>query len=377
MNDHLERLFNLYVKKSYSSEIKKYLDSLEITDEEKEEITALATEKYTDYNVEKLIKKNKLILFFSSISAVILFFIFFYLIPKQNINNDFYYSAFGGLLISFSLYCVFVFLTSIDKERMREGHDQDFNYNLFFSFFVPIGIILGGIFYFFISWTIESGQEKILEETKILTTGIITDGRSVEKTSLRGRKSDITFLIVEFEKKGGERVQRKIDISQYEFRDFYQNEEVNLIYSSANDYNIKLLNKDSDISKYTNSQQRAFKIDDLIYLFNEKEILQKLNDIRFGWKSENENVWVNENDQSIIKKEDHNIYYLGNLEDYYTFTRELDKNYKEIKSENSESPIPFIKKSYEDNQYTFVIEPLINNNQPSKIILNIIKKDQQ
>src|SRR6218665_1330054 len=241
---NVEKIFDLYVKKSYSSEIEKYLNSLNVSDEEKQEIKQAAYEKYTDYSVNKLVDKNKFYLILSLSSAVILLFIFFYLVPKQNINNDFFYSIGGSILICFSLYCSFVFLTSIDKEKMRSvAHSQTFDYGAFFSLFFALGIIPGGIFYFLISSTIESGQEKILNDTKIFTTATVVDGRSVERTSLRGRKSDTTYIIVEFENKKGEKVKRKIDLSKYEFGDFGKDQQVSLIYSSVNDYNIKVLNK--------------------------------------------------------------------------------------------------------------------------------------
>jgi len=374
---NVEKIFDLYVKKSYSSEIEKYLNSLNVSDEEKQEIKQAAYEKYTDYSVNKLVDKNKFYLILSLSSAVILLFIFFYLVPKQNINNDFFYSIGGSILICFSLYCSFVFLTSIDKEKMRSvAHSQTFDYGAFFSLFFALGIIPGGIFYFLISSTIESGQEKILNDTKIFTTATVVDGRSVERTSLRGRKSDTTYIIVEFENKKGEKVKRKIDLSKYEFGDFGKDQQVSLIYSSVNDYNIKVLNKDSDLAKYTHSQQRDFTINDLVTLFEEDDVLKFLNSIRYGWEDRGPEEWINEKDQSIIKKEKDALIYFGSNKDYLNFTRNMGNDYREIVDENSKNyAIPFGSKTYESDKYNIVIEPLIEKGQPVNTIVNISLKE--
>ena len=374
---NVEKVFDLYVKKSYSSEIEKYLNSLNVSDEEKQEIKRAAYEKYTGYSVNKLVDKNKLYLILSLSSAVILFFIFFYLVPKQNINNDFFYSIGGSILICFSLYCSFVFLTSIDKEKMRSvAHSQTFDYGAFFSLFFALGIIPGCIFHFLISSTIESGQEKILNDTKIFTTATVVDGRSVERTSLRGRKSDITYIIVEFENKKGEKIKRKIDLSKYEFGDFGKDQQVSLIYSSVNDYNIKVLNKDADLAKYTHSQQRDFSINDLVALFEENDVLKFLNSIRYGWENRGPEEWVNEKDQSIIKREKDALIYFGSNKDYLNFTRNMGNDYREIIDENSKNyAIPFGGKTYESDKYNIVIEPLIEKGQPVNTIVNISLKE--
>ncbi|SHK13503.1 hypothetical protein [Epilithonimonas mollis] len=373
---NVEKVFDLYVKKSYSSEIEKYLSSLDVSDEEKQEIKQSAYEKYTDYSVKRLVNKNKFYLILSLSSAIILLFVFFYIIPKQNINNDFFYCIGGSVLISFSLYCSFVFLTSIDKEKMRSvAHSQGFDYSAFFTLFFAMGIIPGVMLYFLISWTIESGQGKILEETKIFTTATVIDGRSVERTSLRGRKSDTTYIIVEFENKKGEKVKRKIDISKYEFGDFGKDQHVNLIYSSVNDYNIKVLNKDADLAKYTHSQQRDFTINDLVALFDEDDVVKFLNNIRYGWENRGPEEWINENDQSIIKKEKDVLIYFGSNKDYLKFTRNMSNDYREIVDENSKNyMIPFGSKTYENDKYNIVIEPLTENGQPVNTVVNISLK---
>lgn len=376
-NTNVEKVFDLYVKKSYSSEIEKYLNSLNVSDEEKQEIKQLAYEKYTDYSVDKLVAKNRFYLILSLSSAVILLFLFFFIVPKQNINNDFFYSIGGSILICFSLYCSFIFLTSIDKEKMRPvTHSQTYDYGAFFTLFIAFSLIPAGILYFLISSTIESGQEKILEETKIFTTATVIDGASIESTSLRGRKSDTTYIIVEFKNKKGEKVKRKIDIGKYEFRDFGKDQQVNLIYSSVNDYNIKVLNKDADLAKYTNSQQRDFTITDLVSLFEEKDVLKFLNDIRFGWKEHGPEEWINEKDQSVIKRESGSLIYFGSNKDYFNFTRNMGPDYHETTDKNSPTyMIPMGNKIFENDKYRIVIEPLIDKGQPVNTIVDISLKE--
>lgn len=376
-NENVNKVFDLYVKKSYSSEIEKYLNSLNVSDEEKQEIKQVAYEKYTDYSVNKLVAKNKFYLILSVFSAVVLLFIFFFIVPKQNINNDFFYSISGSVLICFSLYCSFLFLTSIDKEKMRPvTHSQTYDYGAFFTLFFALGIIPGALFYFFISSTIESGQEKILEETKVFTTATVVDGASVDRTSLKGRTSNTTYIIVEFENKKGEKVKRKIDISKNEFRDFGKDQEVNLIYSSVNDYNIKVLNKDADLAKYTNSQQRDFTFSDLVSLIREKDVLKVLNNIRYGWKDHAPEEWINEKDQSVIKRGNNELIYFGSNEDYYNFTRNIEAGYREITDSNSKTAmLPFGNKTFENDQYKIIVEQLVENGQPVNTIVNIIPKE--
>lgn len=376
-NENVNKVFDLYVKKSYSSEIEKYLNSLNVSDEEKQEIKQVAYEKYTDYSVNKLVAKNKFYLILSVFSAVVLLIIFFFIVPKQNINNDFFYSISGSVLICFSLYCSFLFLTSIDKEKMRPvTHSQTYDYGAFFTLFFALGIIPGALFYFFISSTIESGQEKILEETKVFTTATVVDGASVDRTSLKGRTSNTTYIIVEFENKKGEKVKRKIDISKNEFRDFGKDQEVNLIYSSVNDYNIKVLNKDADLAKYTNSQQRDFTFSDLVSLIREKDVLKVLNNIRYGWKDHAPEEWINEKDQSVIKRGNNELIYFGSNEDYYNFTRNIEVGYREITDSNSKTAmLPFGNKTFENDQYKIIVEQLVENGQPVNTIVNIIPKE--
>lgn len=376
-NTNVNKVFDLYVRRSYSSEIEKYLNSLNVSDEEKQEIKQAAYEKYTDYSVNKLVAKNKIYLILSLFSAVVLLFIFFFIVPKQNINNDFFYSTGGSILICFSLYCSFVFLTSIDKEKMRSvTHSQTYDYGAFFSLFIAFSLIPAGIFYFLISSTIENGQEKILDETKIFTTATVIDGASVERTSLRGRKSDTTYIIVEFQNKKGEKVKRKIDIGKYEFREFGKDQQVNLIYSSVNDYNIKVLNKDADLAKYTNSQQRDFTFSDLVSLIHEKDVLKVLNNIRYGWKDHAPEEWINEKDQSIIKRGGNELIYFGSNKDYYNFTRNMEAGYREITDSNSKtSMLPFGNKIFENDKCKIIVEQLVENGQPVNTIVNITLKE--
>ena len=309
----VEKVFEMLKKRELTYRIDNSLKTHNLTPDEIEEVKNKASEKYNEYVVESIKKRNK-ICFYVGITLTILFSIlfFFYLPTTSIVDNVTILSVFGAVMLSFSIYFIYVFYKSWFPENIAEKPSIDFDFGNFFSFFALLGLIPSFIFFFIIQYRIENGAKNTLIETKVETVGIITSGAFYESRSLKGRRSNDAEITIKFKTKDKEKriIKKTIEIMPNEFNNYYKGQKVNLIYSSVNPYNFMLLNSDEEVRAIFKTEEREVVFDDLTTFLekNQKQISEKLNSVAYGWNYDsNKMAWVNSSRESVIMKKDTDI----------------------------------------------------------------------
>lgn len=309
----IDKVFKMIKERELMYRIDNYLRAQNFNTEEIDYVKNKASEKYNEYVVESIKKRNK-ICFYVGITLTILFSIlfFFYLPTTSIVDNVTILSVFGAVMLSFSIYFIYVFYKSWLPENIAEKPSIDFDFGNFFSFFALLGLIPSFIFFFIIQYRIENGAKKTLIETKVETVGIITSGAFYESRSLKGRRSNDAEITIKFKTKDKEKriIKKTIEIMPNEFNNYYKGQKVNLIYSSVNPYNLMLLNSDEEVRAIFKTEEREVIFDDLTTFLekNQKQISEKLNSIAYGWNYDsNKKAWVNSSRESVIMKKDTDI----------------------------------------------------------------------
>ncbi|MBF4472424.1 hypothetical protein [Flavobacterium sp. HJJ] len=241
---------------------------------------------YPRQNIIRFTIWTILLLFFSAL--------FFFILPGLGITrNTITLSILGTICLSVSLLNVFIYYGSWRKRNIEkygkpkppiEGY-------LVISFFP------GFIFYFIISSCFSSGADKILKETQQDAVATVIDGSSIE-----GRINYAT-VTVEFMTKDGRVITAVEDVSTYEFKDFYQGQKLNIVYSKNDPHNIDLLIDNYSVLKYKNKLQREIEPKDLLNLSSVsfENLGAELNKINNNWVyNDSEGVWIDEKRQQII-----------------------------------------------------------------------------
>ncbi len=203
----VEKVFEMLKKRELTYRIDNSLKAHNLTPEEIEHVKNKALEKYNDYVVESIKKRNKVSFYigiFFTVLNSILFFI--YLPTKSIVDNVTIISVFGAVLLSFSIYFIYVFYNSWFPENIADKPSIDFDFGNFFSFFALLGLIPSFIFFFIIQYRIENGAKNTLIETKVETIGVITSGAFYESRSLKGRRSNDAEITIKFKTKDKEKM---------------------------------------------------------------------------------------------------------------------------------------------------------------------------
>lgn len=345
----IKKVLNLYKTNARSYQIDKYLASFQLSENEENHIKDEAKKQYKSYVIATIKKRNKLTFWISLFVFLFCIFLFFFYLPKQNIVDSVnLYAIIGTLFICLSAYNIYIF-RDLKNEDFGDNPKPDFDFNSYFSFFGLLSIIPGIILVFVIKWQIEDGAEKTLFETKILAKGVITSGTYYESISIRRRRPDEAEVTVKFKTKENKIIRRTIEIPTYEFERHYKGEQINLIYSSENPRNIKLLTNNNAIKEVFKTEERDILVDDLMRFLdlNQEELNSRLNSISYGWEyDKSKKTWINKLRSNMLTQTDEGILFVPKNESIFLFDN-LIRKYKFIPiSEGENIPTTFENEAY-------------------------------
>ncbi|WP_291119152.1 hypothetical protein [Flavobacterium sp. UBA6135] len=326
----IQKVFELQKSKTLNYQIDKLLNSSNLTEEEIIHIKQEANKLYAQYKREFIIKRNKIAFISATILTVLTIFIFFFLLPTQNIVlNVGILSVLGALLLCLGLYCMLFFYNSWKPEKIDENPTLDFDLGNFFSFFGLLAAIPAVIFYFLISWLIESGAEKKLIATKVETKAIVVNGNYYEGGGIRRKRPDDAEITIKFRTKENLIISRTIEIPSYQFKYFYKGQQIDIIYSSENPNNIKLLNSKESLKQVYKTEEREVIFKDLFTFLelSDKQIQDNLNKVSTGWVYDKQQQgWINASRQCFIKKSEGAIFYIPKRELIMSLDHDIRKN---------------------------------------------------
>ncbi|UPQ78991.1 hypothetical protein M0M57_15395 [Flavobacterium azooxidireducens] len=350
-NQLIQKVFDLQKSNTLNYQIDKLLNSSNLTEEEIIHIKEEANKLYAQYKREFIIKRNRIVFFSAAAVTVVTLLVFFILLPKQNIvTNVGILSIFGTLLLCLGMYCMFVFYNSWKPENIDVNPSLDFDLGNFFSFFGLLAAIPAVIFYFLISWLIESGAEKRLLETKVETKAIVVNGNYYEGGGIRRRRPDEAEITVKFRTKENKVISRTIEIPSYQFNHFYKGQQIDIIYSSENTNNIKLLNSKESIKQVYKTEERDVFFKDLFTFLelSDKQIQEKLSTMSVGWSYNVElECWVNPSRECYIKRAGKSIFYIPKRDFIMFMDNDIRKNSFKRTLENQDSLLA----RYENEKY--------------------------
>lgn len=336
-----------------------YLKSQNLSDDEIESYIDAANNRIYESKLASLPKTKKIIFFVLVTIALTTLILFLFVLPSAGYKHTTILSIIGAIILSASLIYSWVYYKSWEKESIKQeleikktSHD---GMSIFFIF-IPIPAV---IFAFIFSSILENGEDNLLKKTQVQAKGIIIAGSS---NTIGVRRSDINFssVTVEFQTKTGEKIRATEDVSEYEFKEFYEGQKVDLIYSSEDPQNIALLTNKSDIKKFKDSEERDFEAADLITLMisNDGEVLGFLNSISFGWVfDQNTKSYINESKQMIFNKEADGIFLVTGEISMYKFPKQfMELKFKDITEGGIRNPMVQRLRMLQNDQYVVTIE---------------------
>lgn len=326
----IEEIVKRIKRNEYSYQIKKYLASKGIEEEEKQK--ALLDEARAIIKADTLKSlpmKNKMIFGTFLTLTVVTFIFFLFVLPNYDIYNYTTFYAIIGVL----LFIVFGMMSIVYYKRWTpELMELELSGKLKpdYGIFLVLGLIPGVIMVFLLLWRFSAAEDRILKETQVQTTGTIISGYS--KTSRRSSSAQVT---VRFKTKNGQVRTESEEVGLNEFNRYYKGQRVNMIYSSKYPSIIKLLTIASNIREFTNSEERNLLPADLEAIITEEFIptAKGLNKISLGWQEDpSSSAWYNENKEAAIKLTDVGVAYVCDFIAAREFMKALKKSdYKELK----------------------------------------------
>lgn len=278
-------------------DIGKYLERKEINPIEFEQLIITAKNRILEHKLETYPKQNKLkfILWTSLLSLS--FLLFFIILPYSNINIGITALSITGA-ISTSLFSFFswIYYKSWLKDFIEKVGKPKIDLQIYIIIFTIPNIIL----FFIISWCFSSGNDNVLKETQESAVATVLYGSARE-----GRRYSYANVTVEFETKEGKKIIAVEDVSTYQFKQFYEGQILNIVYSKDNPKNIDLLIDEDNVKELKNTQEREIEPEDLIKLIsiNFENIESELKTISYGWLYDKTNkAWINERKKIAISK---------------------------------------------------------------------------
>jgi hypothetical protein len=287
-------------------QITAYLQSEGIAETEFSAILEAAHARLQEEKLAYFGKRNKRMFFIWLAAASLILVLYLFILPHAHIAG---YETFLGILGT-ALFCLFCFLAmaynkSWEPASIERQEKPKIDFGFMAIFLIPAVIV-----YFLFSWRISSGQDMLLKQSQERATGRIISGKSTSVTRLRGGSAEFSEVTVAFVTKNGKNITATEDISSYEFKNFYKDQEVELIYSKDDPQNIDLLTNASSIKEFIGSEERDLTAEDLLGLMNERRqtVLGKLNHISFGWQYRSaDSAWINEKKELAIAIKDNEL----------------------------------------------------------------------
>lgn len=235
-------------------------------------------------------------------ALTVLSFWFFY----KGIPIDVYHSSStfiviaGGILttvlLAVTLFNFFPVDETAEKADMKSG---DFG-----CFLIAVTVV----FFFSFSGLLIYNEIKMTED-EIKNYGEYTSGIIIDGSSITTRKADFSNVTIKFKTKDGNEYTTVQDISESEFNNFAQYQEIPIVYSSRYPSILEILKSDADIAKYAKTKIRDLKIADftaILELKTANEIIKYLNGVNQKWDCRNggeinSNIYYNNFKKIAIK----------------------------------------------------------------------------
>jgi len=350
-----------------------YLTDLGADPDHIPQIIEAAKAEFADDQVKKY-KKRNMLMFGMWVALTLITFVFFvFIVPNFDaaVGNRFLLC-----LLATILFCVFGMHAWAYNKSWKEEYIRKYTKpNIQYQFF-PILILPGVIIYFLFSWRFSSVQDDILKDTQVEVIGHVLNGRSVEiKRLVGGGGADMSSITVDFIAKDGKRYVVTKDISSYELKNFYKDEEIRLIYSKRNPYNISLLNSASDVRNFKGTDERNITPADLLHLVSIKpeQMDDELKKINYGWIfNEEKQLWMNEKRKCAVALKGGMLRYVGS--DAVDYPAGLEKiGLKQVSKPDSTDVMHLGTKIFRNDQYTVIVENRVNGMEILSVV-TVMKK---
>lgn len=311
-------------RNEFNFRIKDYLKANGVSEEDSELYLDAAKKHILEKTMAQLPVRNKAIFISAIVVSLTSFILFVFVLPAQQFTRTGWWSFLGAVLFTTSAVTALLSLNSwkINEEERPTYEDlkrpQEIN---LLSFIGMISLAPIVIIHFIFSWNFDRVSDKILKENQVEVIGTIVGG-----SSMTSRRFDFTEVRVSFFTIDGQQMVVEKDVSQYDFKRFYQGQQVPMIYSSKNPEVIELFNRDSKLQEFKGTEERSLKPSDLLKFINlnDEEITSQLNIIAYGWEY---NVayerWENQKRSSVLYRSLDGISLLADNAAMFVFARDL------------------------------------------------------
>lgn len=320
-----------YIKADYNDfEIRNFLLEEGAVEDEVDNILQEASAILEEEQVQTNSKKYKVFFILFVMFFVASFYYFLFVLPAKIESASILYSLLGSILICLFGILSFVYFGTWSKDKLRKTGNISLKFDiLLISMVFPVIIM-----YAVINSVFEDAAEDMIKKNYIEVVGTVISN-TVTKKLVSGRITNIK-IAVEFNTLEGEKIIADKEVSAYEFKQIYEGQEVNVVYSKTNPHNVDVLLFDDAIRKFKNSLERDITPQDLANLIGlEKEQVEvELNKIIYGWEYDNnKKAWFNERKNIGISVHENKVSYLSLNAQYAHFL--LERNgFVAIKSES-------------------------------------------
>lgn len=317
-----------------------------------------AKTQYMKESLKRQVKVNRVTHYAFMALSIITFLVFLIVLPRLEIGigHVFIFSLLGSCLTAFFAFFSIVYYKSWDENFVQSTGRPNIDLSMMVLLLVPVIIL-----HFLLSWRFSSAQESKLKDQQVEVVGRIIDGSSFQaKRVLRGGTvADFSEVTVEFETKEGQKMTVTKDISVYEFKDFYKDQDVRMVYSKNNPKNIDFIVNEEDIRQYKDVQERDLEPNDLVKLIglDENQITLELNKISEGWAFDPQNdEWSNSKRKSRLTLKPKQLILVGIPELNFDYPHKLTQiGFIKTSKESTEDP-DFSKKIFQKDEFTFTVE---------------------
>jgi hypothetical protein len=317
-----------------------------------------AKTEYMKESLKRQIRINKVTHYAFMALSIITFLVFLIVLPRLEIGigHVFILSLLGSCLTAFFAFFSIVYYNSWDKNFVQSTGRPSIDFSMMVLMLAPVIVL-----HFLLSWRFSSAQESRLKDQQVEVIGRIIDGSSFQaKRVFRGGTvADFSEVTVEFETKEGQKMRVTKDISAYEFKDFYKDQDVRMVYSKNNPRNIDFIVNEEDVRQYKGIQERDLEPNDLVRLIglDENQITLELSKISEGWAFNPQNdEWSNSKRKATLTLKPKQLILVGIPQLNFNYPHKLTQiGFIKTSKESTEDP-DFSKKIFQKDEFTFTVE---------------------
>ncbi len=98
-------------------------------------------------------------------------------------------------------------------------------------------------------------RETLMESSELNDYGSVTMAKIVDGNSISSRKFDFSNLVLAFKQKNGDSAFYKHSISAKEFKGYFKNEQIPIVYSTRNPRILRILYTPEELDEYTRKEK--------------------------------------------------------------------------------------------------------------------------